>query len=258
VSKPYGVGNVCLWQGGTLWIGHTLALGELHAHHAVQITLALGPEDRFRLRPGPGEPWLESRGIVVASHQPHAFGADGAHTAVIWVEPESEEGRILHERYAAGGVGALPPEMVDAAAPLLRDAYRATRDHDRLVRAAHDAIAALTSGHRPRRAVDERVLRAIDFMQGRLERPPTLAEAAAAAYLSPGRFRHLFVEETGMRFRPYLLWLRLIRAVRVLSSGESASTAAHAAGFADSAHLTRTFRRMLGAPPSAFRVMFGE
>jgi AraC-like DNA-binding protein len=32
--------------------------------------------------------------------------------------------------------------------------------------------------------------------------------------------------------------------------GASLSTAAHAAGYADSAHLTRTSRRMFGIPPS--------
>lgn len=34
-------------------------------------------------------------------------------------------------------------------------------------------------------------------------------------------------------------------------TGASLSTAAHAAGFADSAHLTRTSRRMIGIPQSS-------
>jgi AraC-like DNA-binding protein len=36
--------------------------------------------------------------------------------------------------------------------------------------------------------------------------------------------------------------------------GASLSTAAHAAGFADSAHLTRTSRRMIGIPPSLLNI----
>jgi AraC-like DNA-binding protein len=36
--------------------------------------------------------------------------------------------------------------------------------------------------------------------------------------------------------------------------GASLSAAAHAAGFADSAHLTRTSRRMFGFPPSSMEV----
>ena len=69
--------------------------------------------------------------------------------------------------------------------------------------------------------------------------------------LSPGRFRHLFAAQTGMGLRPYILWRRLLRVWELAMSGESFSAAAHAAGFADSAHLTRTSRRMFGVPPSA-------
>ena len=52
------------------------------------------------------------------------------------------------------------------------------------------------------------------------------------------------------RSRRYLLWLRLQDAVRELAAGAPATDAAHAAGFADSAHLSRTFRRMFGITPS--------
>ncbi|HKC46064.1 MAG TPA: helix-turn-helix domain-containing protein, partial [Gemmatimonadales bacterium] len=40
------------------------------------------------------------------------------------------------------------------------------------------------------------------------------------------------------------------RAACELVGGAGVSTAAHRAGFADAAHLNRTFRRMLGMTPS--------
>ena len=47
-----------------------------------------------------------------------------------------------------------------------------------------------------------------------IEGPLTLAGAAAHVGLSGGRARHLFVEQTGLPFRAYVLWLRLTKAVQ--------------------------------------------
>lgn len=61
---------------------------------------------------------------------------------------------------------------------------------------------------------------------------------------------HVFTASVGAPLKPYLLRLRLQRAAGELVRGASATQAAHAAGFADTAHMTRTFRRMLGTTPS--------
>jgi AraC-like DNA-binding protein len=79
----------------------------------------------------------------------------------------------------------------------------------------------------------------------------SLAQLSRVAGLSPSRFAHVFTESIGIPLRPYLRWLRLQRAARELMSGSAVTQAAHVAGFADAAHLTRTFRRMLGIVPSA-------
>jgi AraC-like DNA-binding protein len=64
----------------------------------------------------------------------------------------------------------------------------------------------------------------------------------------------LFVEQTGLPFRTYLLWLRLMRGLEAFASGASLTDAALDAGFADSAHFSRTFRRMFGTTAAALDV----
>ncbi len=71
-------------------------------------------------------------------------------------------------------------------------------------------------------------------------------DIAAGLALSESRFLHLFREQMHMPWRPYLLWRRLLCAVQALHQGKNATTAAQDAGFADSAHLSRTFRRHFG------------
>eukprot|EP01031_Cornospumella_fuschlensis_P049845 gene49845-61018_t len=79
----------------------------------------------------------------------------------------------------------------------------------------------------------------------------SLGEVAASVALSESRFRHLFVSGTGSSFRAYLLWLRINLAIDAAMAGASWTAAAHEAGFADSAHLSRTHKRMFGIEPTA-------
>ena len=46
------------------------------------------------------------------------------------------------------------------------------------------------------------------------------------------------------------VWRRLLLAVEKLRGGASVTDAAHDSGFSDAAHLSRSFRRILGATPS--------
>jgi AraC-like DNA-binding protein len=62
----------------------------------------------------------------------------------------------------------------------------------------------------------------------------------------------LFARDVGTSIRSYRLWRRLLRALLAFAQGD-ATTAAHAAGFADLAHFSRTCRRMLGYTPTALR-----
>ena len=73
----------------------------------------------------------------------------------------------------------------------------------------------------------------MDYLRSRVRAPVSLSDAAGAAALSPSRFRHLFVQETGTSFRAYLLWLRINVAIEAamvrtntVTSGQPMSTAA--------------------------------
>jgi AraC-like DNA-binding protein len=101
---------------------------------------------------------------------------------------------------------------------------------------------------------DERIIRAIAHVNANLHLRLSLDEVADVACLSPSRFRHLFVEQTGMALRPYILWRRFLHVWELLSAGATLSSAAHAAGFADAAHLSRTSRTMFGIAPSAMQM----
>ena len=60
----------------------------------------------------------------------------------------------------------------------------------------------------------------------------------------------LFKAVTGQTFRGFKQWSGLQHAARQIAAGELVRTAALDAGFADTAHLTRTFRLSFGLTPS--------
>lgn len=244
------------WDGGCLFIGRDGGLVPVHAHYAIQIAFGLEPGIRFRA--SEQEEWTDYGGAIIASRQPHSMDATRvSHNAVLFVEPETPEGRALAELHRRDGIAPLPDERLVEARDALFAAWREAGREAEVVEAAQRVVRVLTSGVTPSLASDERILRAIAYIKSHLDEPLTLQAVAAEAFLSPSRFRHLFVEQTGMALRPYILWRRFLRVWELLTEGASLSTAAHAAGFADAAHLSRTSRRMFGFPPSAM-VMVGR
>jgi AraC-like DNA-binding protein len=141
-------------------------------------------------------------------------------------------------------------ELVGPALLELRAAVLERRKPRAVVEPARALVQSLTQHKEPSLTSDERVLRAVKYINEHLDQPITLAEVARVAFLSPSRFRHLFAEQTGMRLREYVLWRRFVTVWELRMKGASLAEAAHSAGFADSAHLARTSRRMIGIPPS--------
>lgn len=246
-------GQFVSWDGGCLFIGRAGGIVGLHAHYAIQV--AFGAELGIRFRPNDRDPWTDYDGVIIPSRQPHSMDATTVSAnAVLFVEPETREGRALSELYSPAGITRLPHDEGRKAADSLFAVWRDQRSASALVEAARRVIKNLTHGVEPTVTSDERILRATAYIQAHLNESLTLEQVAAAVFLSPSRFRHLFVEQTGLALRPYILWRRFLRVWDLLMNGEPLSSAAHSAGFADAAHLTRTSRRMFGFPPSALLV----
>lgn len=102
--------------------------------------------------------------------------------------------------------------------------------------------------------VDRRLRRAIEFMHDNCGRELSLAEIAAAAYLSEFHFARLFKKITGLTPHAYLAGLRIERARRLLAESELSIVEAGAAvGYASQSHFTKVFREATGMTPRAFR-----
>lgn len=248
--QPTARGRIHCWTGGSLWIGEAGGDVRLHAHHALQISLAFSGMIRFKTRT---HDWLPYAAAFVPPHLPHAFEAASRFTAQVFIEPETRVGRALLARFGRDAIVELPPAEVAAHVNALRTLDVPRADAAALREAATLFVDGFAEEALRPDAVDPRIERMVHALW-QSDRAVSLGEAAASVALSPGRFRHLFVEQTGQSFRTYQLWLRLQRAIDAISNGAAATEAAHVAGFSDAAHLTRTFRKMMGIAPSVVKI----
>lgn len=114
--------------------------------------------------------------------------------------------------------------------------------------AAQEELRARFSGGRER--CPARVARAIEAI---VQDPMTrMTQGELAERLRLGRTQALraFKATTGMTFREFKRWTALCAATRQIAEGQLVRTAAMDAGFADTAHLTRTFRAAFGTTPT--------
>ncbi|MFF5160026.1 AraC family transcriptional regulator [Streptomyces sp. NPDC000348] len=189
--------------------------------------------------------------------------------------PAAPDGYSYRALYAAPALladGTLGPGLPHFREPVLDDPELAAA-----LRRAHTALSArpdpleaesrlpwlltaLARRHSTARAGDDTVTGAAtvalavrDRLADELLAPPSLA--ALAADLGLSRYQLLRAFRTTMGVPPYA-WLaqyRVTRARALLETGARPAEVAGLVGFADQAHLTRWFRRVLGVTPAAYR-----
>jgi AraC family transcriptional regulator len=217
-----------------------------HAHHAIQIVIAL---DGCIAISGSDSEWRETRGIVVRPDAEHSFDCNGALGVMVFVDPESSEGIWLSTSLRQD-ITVVPDSRLEPMVTELRTFAEQPDESADIVALIRRCIQGLRSGLAPIRKLDSRVTKVLDAIRGSDDLRMSLDQAADKACLSSTRFAHLFRDQVGLPFSRYMLWRKLTRAMVAVASEGTIAAAAHAADFADAAHLTRTFYQMVGMPPS--------
>jgi AraC-like DNA-binding protein len=241
-------GRVYFWPDKVLYVGPGLAASS-HAHHAVQVCLPLsGP---VSLRSSSTERWRSYAGAVIPSDLAHASDTPVALLVSLWLDADAPEAKRFAVPSRQAAIMAIPRLRLRELVPHLRAWWDNGGDEasgvlDRVLR-------VLAPDEDPSPPLDGRVVRAREVLRSAPMGRVKLAELAAEVSLSPSRLAHLLQGQLGLPARRYRLWLRLLDALAEIARGATTTEAAYAVGFADAPHLDRTFRRMLGFTPSAFR-----
>jgi AraC-like DNA-binding protein len=235
-----------LWEGGFLLTARARGVVPAHAHHAIQIVIAI---DGCVAICGSDQEWRDSRGIVVRPDAVHSFDCNGALGVMVFVDPESSEGAWLSASLRHD-ITNVPDTRLDSIVPEFRAFAEQPDEIGDVASLIRRGVHGLKPGLAPTPRLDPRVTAVLDAIRASDDLRISLDQAADMAFLSPTRFAHLFKDQVGLPFSRYMLWRKLTRAMVAVGSEETIAAAAHAADFADAAHLTRTFYRMVGMAPS--------
>jgi AraC-like DNA-binding protein len=93
---------------------------------------------------------------------------------------------------------------------------------------------------------------ACEYIQAHFDEDVSLSKLAALVSLSPYYFARAFESETGLPPHAYLETVRIRKAREFLDHGDTAVSAALAAGYVDQSHLTHRFKRFLGITPGQY------
>lgn len=106
---------------------------------------------------------------------------------------------------------------------------------------------------RRRPAPDPRITRAIQLIRNNHDQNMSVEWIGRQVGLSGSRLAELFKEVMGIPIRRFRLWFRMFVTAARLNEGAGFTDAALAAGFADYAQFSRTFRQLVGGNPSQAR-----
>ena len=236
-----------------------------HAHETYTFGLIESGIEEFEyggtvLRAGPGAVALLDPEVV---HTGQAASPEGWAYRVLYPEVSVVTG-VAEQLGWHRGTPRFPQTVLydPSSAALLRSAHRAAEHGDQLASSSllTAALAGLLTAHSDSRLVVPPPRRApasigmiCELLQDRLTDAPALSELADLTGLSQFALLRAFRAETGLPPHAYLNQLRVRRARTLLDHGVVPAEVAAATGFADQAHLTRHFKRVVGVPPGAYQ-----
>jgi len=218
---------------------------ENHQHHALQIVISLDNEPdshRFLVE----NKLVGSSGLIVAPNISHQI--QGNRCLVLLIEAESHLAESLSNTYLRStSYHSLSSELENKIIETVLESEFNWSVIDQL-------LVFLDGNICLERHVEPRLQKLVNWFD-EVEvasdwESINLTAALDKTHLSQSRFLHLFSEQLGITWRQYVLWRRLLAAIKYALAGYSLTASAQQACFSDSAHFSRVFKSMFGVSPS--------
>lgn len=216
----------------------------LHKHYALQISIA--SHQKFTITDAHNIQ-TTFNACYINSNVPHQFKCSQT-SFILLINPISSVGHQLCNSYKGTSVSGLDEKLKP-----LSDAFHTYLSDEISFAGFTEYIDTILTDFKcqcelENHVEDERIYKAIQYLEKNFDRNVSLKEIAGYCFLSETRFLHLFKEKTNLNFRRYQIWNKLIKSLPFLAT-QSITETAHQFGFTDSSHYNRTFKETFGLTP---------
>jgi AraC-like DNA-binding protein len=200
-----------------------------HAHFPIEVAFALSGQLHIETDNGQ---YGDIQSAIIRSNVPHTFSCLNGECQLYFIDPTSDAGRDVANRY----LGAKEMVLIDETDP---ERFREKHLHP-------------SGKQRPGTTeMDGRVERCLDWIKANFASEGlNVSVLAEVVFLSESRLAHLFRQQVGISIHQYILWKKVEMAVKRAMEGFSLTDCAYDSGFADSSHFVKTFQKMFGTYPS--------
>ncbi|TGK04964.1 AraC family transcriptional regulator [Leptospira semungkisensis] len=241
--------GVLFYFGGRVLLAHKGLITDPHSHYAVSIIISL--TSSFQIVNESDES-KDYQAVVLAPNTYHTLLAEHSDLIVLQMDPYGIDYAGVAARFGRKGISEIPFSDLEIVLDRCKNLFQEKVNCQSAKDLFEDILSTVGSQKPARVSLDSRILEATERMKAALPGSISVPVLAKEIGFSETRFMHVFKMQMGLPVRQYQLWLRLHEAAKLLKEGGNLTDASHAAGFADQAHLSRTFKRMFGVQPSRF------
>ena len=203
---------------------------KVHAHYAIE--LAFARSGFLNISTG-SQQFTNIQAAIIASNTPHGFDCLNGECLIYFIDPTTKLGEYLTDYYH------LDVEKVVVLGNDEIDRYKNDGEY---------LLPDFTGSH-PKK-ISERTAQCLETIESHItEEELSVGQLAQKLFVSESRLAHLFKEEMGISIRQYILWKKMELAAMKAIEGHSLTKSAHLAGFSDSSHFIKVFRKMFGVKP---------
>lgn len=239
-----------VWNGISMFWGTSFHT-DPHLHNTLQLVFDI--DKTFKLKDA-NTAWLPFKAAIIKAGHMHQLDSCGSIQLFIYLDADSEYAKALTGKYLQErSIVTLGDAVLRKLSNDFFKKLLVTSDCSSLLAGCKTIFEQLITLDTPE-VVDQRIVQALDFISQSQNKQFKIRDVANHVCLSESRLRHLFKAQVGQPIQNFILWMKVVDSLNMVLQGKQVSQSAIDAGFWDGAHMTRSYKEVLGITPSKVKI----